>query len=249
MPEQQDRLIGMGITGPDNSALELPVVSDLKADAGAVTDIPSIFDEPSTSDTNAVPTTPSRSSGIEVGRSPQNRSSPRFPSQSPAKSTLSRNEQRDRMLSPKKLTFETVGGNDILPVLQTHMLGGKLADQPSPIWSPAIDGKKEPSIKPAPPGYETHEATMLAQANAKNRGRSPYGSSSNKPLTGAVASTAIGSGSIPTEGGFYDSTAYWLGLYFFFNLGLTLFNKLVLVSFPFPYVSPGPCKGSAKMTI
>jgi drug/metabolite transporter (DMT)-like permease len=36
---------------------------------------------------------------------------------------------------------------------------------------------------------------------------------------------------------FSDSTAYWLVLYFIFNLGLTLFNKMVLVSFPFPYVS------------
>lgn len=36
--------------------------------------------------------------------------------------------------------------------------------------------------------------------------------------------------------GFFESTPFWLGLYFFFNLGLTLFNKLVLVSFPFPYV-------------
>jgi hypothetical protein len=26
-------------------------------------------------------------------------------------------------------------------------------------------------------------------------------------------------------------------MYFFFNLGLTLFNKVVLVSFPFAYVS------------
>lgn len=41
----------------------------------------------------------------------------------------------------------------------------------------------------------------------------------------------------PTKAGFYDSPAYWLILYFFFNLGLTLFNKIVLVSFPFPYVS------------
>jgi hypothetical protein len=41
----------------------------------------------------------------------------------------------------------------------------------------------------------------------------------------------------PTRQGFYDSPAYWLILYFFFNLGLTLFNKIVLVSFPFPYVS------------
>jgi len=36
---------------------------------------------------------------------------------------------------------------------------------------------------------------------------------------------------------FYDSVPFWLALYFFFNLGLTLFNKIVLVSFPFPYVS------------
>jgi hypothetical protein len=42
---------------------------------------------------------------------------------------------------------------------------------------------------------------------------------------------------MPTPQGFYDSPAYWLILYFFFNLGLTLFNKIVLVSFPFPYVS------------
>ncbi|KAL7409467.1 triose-phosphate transporter family-domain-containing protein [Mrakia frigida] len=38
---------------------------------------------------------------------------------------------------------------------------------------------------------------------------------------------------------FKDSEAYWLGLYFFFNLGLTLFNKIVLVSFPFPYTLTG----------
>lgn len=41
----------------------------------------------------------------------------------------------------------------------------------------------------------------------------------------------------PAPTRFYDSVPYWLGMYFFFNLGLTLFNKVVLVSFPFPYVS------------
>ncbi|KII91715.1 hypothetical protein PLICRDRAFT_105382 [Plicaturopsis crispa FD-325 SS-3] len=35
--------------------------------------------------------------------------------------------------------------------------------------------------------------------------------------------------------GFYDSQPFWLALYFFFNLGLTLYNKGVLVQFPFPY--------------
>ncbi|KZT64408.1 TPT-domain-containing protein [Daedalea quercina L-15889] len=32
-----------------------------------------------------------------------------------------------------------------------------------------------------------------------------------------------------------NSQAFWLALYFAFNLGLTLYNKLVLVYFPFPY--------------
>jgi hypothetical protein len=34
---------------------------------------------------------------------------------------------------------------------------------------------------------------------------------------------------------FYDSQIFWLGLYFAFNLGLTIFNKGVLLQFPFPY--------------
>lgn len=34
---------------------------------------------------------------------------------------------------------------------------------------------------------------------------------------------------------FTDSRSFWLILYFFFNLGLTLYNKGVLVRFPFPY--------------
>lgn len=34
---------------------------------------------------------------------------------------------------------------------------------------------------------------------------------------------------------FLESEPFWLFLYFLFNLGLTLYNKLVLVRFPFPY--------------
>ncbi|GMK54145.1 hypothetical protein CspeluHIS016_0107310 [Cutaneotrichosporon spelunceum] len=43
----------------------------------------------------------------------------------------------------------------------------------------------------------------------------------------------------PRSTGFIGSTPYWLGMYFFFNLGLTLFNKVVLVSFPFAYTLTG----------
>jgi hypothetical protein len=53
---------------------------------------------------------------------------------------------------------------------------------------------------------------------------------------------------LPTKQGFYDSPAYWLILYFFFNLGLTLFNKIVLVSFPFPYVSQLCTSCALKLT-
>ncbi|KIM27912.1 hypothetical protein M408DRAFT_16507 [Serendipita vermifera MAFF 305830] len=34
---------------------------------------------------------------------------------------------------------------------------------------------------------------------------------------------------------FGQSEPFWLALYFLFNLGLTLYNKMVLVTFPFPY--------------
>ena len=34
---------------------------------------------------------------------------------------------------------------------------------------------------------------------------------------------------------FLKGQPFWLSLYFFFNLALTLFNKMVLVKFPFPY--------------
>ncbi|KAK9898335.1 TPT-domain-containing protein [Cystobasidium minutum MCA 4210] len=39
----------------------------------------------------------------------------------------------------------------------------------------------------------------------------------------------------PSATSFYDSGTYWLTLYFFFNLSLTLYNKFALVSFPFPF--------------
>ncbi|KAJ9107161.1 hypothetical protein QFC19_002821 [Naganishia cerealis] len=38
---------------------------------------------------------------------------------------------------------------------------------------------------------------------------------------------------------FTETTGYWLSWYFVFNLGLTLYNKVVLVNFPFPYTLTG----------
>ncbi|OCF42111.1 hypothetical protein I317_04082 [Kwoniella heveanensis CBS 569] len=70
---------------------------------------------------------------------------------------------------------------------------------------------------------------------------SAYGG--NFPLTGRnkEKDSLLGSSPTvhPTRVPFTDSVGYWLGLYFCFNLGLTLFNKFVLVSFPFPYTLTG----------
>jgi hypothetical protein len=69
---------------------------------------------------------------------------------------------------------------------------------------------------------------------------SPYRHQDTRyPLSAAVNERAINFASVPKPAGkqFYNSVPYWLILYFCFNLGLTLFNKVVLVSFPFPYVS------------
>ncbi|WVQ76994.1 hypothetical protein IAR50_006673 [Cryptococcus sp. DSM 104548] len=59
------------------------------------------------------------------------------------------------------------------------------------------------------------------------------------PLTGKESHL----GSSPTvhkeKVKFTDSTTFWLGLYFFFNLGLTLYNKALLMSFRFPYTLTG----------
>lgn len=40
---------------------------------------------------------------------------------------------------------------------------------------------------------------------------------------------------LPSISSITDSQPFWLILYFVFNLALTLYNKLVLVHFPFPY--------------
>jgi hypothetical protein len=48
------------------------------------------------------------------------------------------------------------------------------------------------------------------------------------PLLGTQSSHSL---STPT----HRSLAFWLILYFCFNLGLTLYNKCVLIHFPFPY--------------
>ena len=162
-------------------------------------------------------------------------------------------ETRERIVSPTRPSFDKMQ-DPLVPPISIPSLGAVTASETSPMWSPAIDGKKEPSIKPAPFGFEAYNPDLYAHPGAKNRARSPFpqagpgvnGQAQNglakaeyqpHPLTGGQAYNQVTAKEGRAGEGFYDSVAYWLGLYFFFNLGLTLFNKIVLVSFPFPYVS------------
>lgn len=94
----------------------------------------------------------------------------------------------------------------------------------------ALDGYRERSghRKGSDDGYGIDEKVDTPIIKPPSPYDQPYNS---RPLT------SKGLGLSPATQKWFESTPVWLGMYFFFNLGLTLFNKLVLVSFPFPYVS------------
>lgn len=113
------------------------------------------------------------------------------------------------------------------PTIQTGFLSGT-PPKASPSDDPyvPIDGKKEP-----PPNYQESTAWNRTYPNGERQ----LSGSNGSAAYGTEPSSSNTDDSAPTK--FTNSTPYWLGMYFFFNLGLTLFNKVVLVSFPFPYVS------------
>lgn len=122
--------------------------------------------------------------------------------------------------------------------LQMHEARGRVVSPHHPDPSgpsppePALDGTSQPSPYDPP-----HLKANGAWGNGNG-----YASTMYHPLTGKESQYGSTPTVHPATVPFTESTAYWLGLYFFFNLGLTLFNKFVLVSFPFPYVSvPRPC--------
>ncbi|EIW72361.1 hypothetical protein TREMEDRAFT_25821 [Tremella mesenterica DSM 1558] len=95
------------------------------------------------------------------------------------------------------------------------------------------DGKKEPPIR------ATYSGASVEHFYDHHRTK-PNGYSSYLPLSGQKHHDGTNTPTVPMpKVKFTDSVGYWLGLYFFFNLGLTLFNKVVLVSFPFPYTLTG----------
>ncbi|KAL0241858.1 hypothetical protein I308_106030 [Cryptococcus tetragattii IND107] len=119
--------------------------------------------------------------------------------------------------------------------LQMHEARGRVVSphHPDPSGpSPpeiALDGTSQPSPYDPP-----HLKANGAWGNENGHASTMY-----HPLTGKESQYGSTPTVHPAKVPFTESTAYWLCLYFFFNLGLTLFNKFVLVSFPFPYTLTG----------
>ncbi|GAA5847328.1 hypothetical protein JCM9279_000238 [Rhodotorula babjevae] len=79
----------------------------------------------------------------------------------------------------------------------------------------------------APPPYSVSGGSVGHLVGARGRGQ-PHPKHALLHLSRRRAAP-------PTLGQRFDSPHAWLALYFAFNLGLTLFNKLVLQGFPFPW--------------
>jgi hypothetical protein len=149
----------------------------------------------------------------------------------------------------------------VSPTLRTGFFGHFPPDSCSPS-SPAADGKKEPSVKlpiglglGAQVSFDTgssFESIGHSQSQARPRNPNslqvfPQPANSYYPVNQATGSYKEHGTGVHAKQEFTDTVGYWLGLYFVFNLGLTLFNKMVLVSFPFPYVSPSRLRSCSSL--
>ncbi|WRT64435.1 uncharacterized protein IL334_001367 [Kwoniella shivajii] len=127
-------------------------------------------------------------------------------------------EPRERVLSPSKV--DMAGGISD----QEYGSGtGNHLDPNNPYDQPPILKEKQ----------------NWTSANSAFSSFGGVGSQPYFPLTGKENLLGNSPTVHPTKVPFKDSVGYWLALYFCFNLGLTLFNKFVLVSFPFPYTLTG----------
>ena len=107
-----------------------------------------------------------------------------------------------------------------------------------------IDGSPTPvRIHAAKASISTSTSFAANRANATCKQGFAGVAGFNPPFTLDIRNAAMSaqpvssspSSYILSAHGFKDSDAYWLILYFFFNLSLTLYNKIALTSFPFPW--------------
>ena len=96
-----------------------------------------------------------------------------------------------------------------------------IARVPSPQLSPRLRHASPKPLHPPPPRSSSLPTVSPIALSSRKYPQSESG------LTGFWADLA--------ENKFVNTQEFWLILYFFFNLSLTLYNKVVLVHFPYPY--------------
>ncbi|WWD17623.1 hypothetical protein CI109_102064 [Kwoniella shandongensis] len=160
---------------------------------------------------------------------------------------------RPRTVSPRVPVPN--GANGIGSFASSSQFGYPSGEPRGRVISPnKMDGMGETSPPDYPPIGET-ASTLHNNNSITGSGDNPYdpphlhgnpawsangyNGYGNFPLTGKESHLGSSPTVHPVRVPFKDSVGYWLGMYFFFNLGLTLFNKVVLVSFPFPYTLTG----------
>ena len=93
--------------------------------------------------------------------------------------------------------------------------------------------------------YQPHPSLSRSHASSSSVYTIPVTSSSTKPRGSLVpGGGSAGTGLSPLSGGsskppWLDSPAAWMTYYFLANLSLTLYNKLLMNKFPFPWALTG----------
>jgi hypothetical protein len=131
-------------------------------------------------------------------------------------------------------------------------------DRPASLYLP-MDESREPSWPfdsriqnppPSPANFPKSPSAInpifrdpaLGPRPAENRSSSSSPqppSSRNRPFYAHAPSPSLAPAVAQPLASVLDSAQAWILYYFFFNLGLTLYNKLVLVKFPFPWTLTG----------
>ncbi|WWC86512.1 uncharacterized protein L201_001389 [Kwoniella dendrophila CBS 6074] len=141
-------------------------------------------------------------------------------------------EPRERVLSPHKLSDPN--GN----VPSTYNCNNEHFSEDNHNLRQGLNHNDSDPNNPYDNNYPKEKQNWQSANNAFNSfggvGSQPY-----FPLTGKEHMLGNSPTVHPKKVPLTDSVAFWLALYFCFNLGLTLFNKFVLVSFPFPYTLTG----------
>lgn len=141
------------------------------------------------------------------------------------------------------ISFETEGILDVQKHVDTKLAKGSAVKYETHMQRPrnrtlSYSSRSKPPPRRVPHRYNSEiEAPppFLTTVNSSNASTlrafsNPYTFNRTSTLF-----TPISSSKLVRQNSLYESQLFWLALYFILNLGLTLFNKALLLQFPFPY--------------